>query len=188
MCFRFFRTSNKNKSRLNQTDRPSSKRTVNIQQKELALVVSTPVRVPSTPVTTDDLWVLAEHRLRQDKSKQDLFQKATLILQESGLVIGRDGVDGRQLCGFLDDRANELQEKKWVIGDQKICVRDKIIAVIKNILVVKDIISTAASTSPPAAIACAAVTLSLLVSPFRPYQIYGYPSQLNYLSALCSGG
>ncbi|KAJ5982044.1 hypothetical protein N7451_012144 [Penicillium sp. IBT 35674x] len=45
----------------------------------------------STPVTTDDPWVLAEHRLRQDKFKQSLFQKPTLILQKSGLVIGRDG-------------------------------------------------------------------------------------------------
>jgi hypothetical protein len=170
MGFHFFRTSNKNKARLNRKGRPSSKNTADIQQNELALVVSRPVCEPSAPVTTDDLWVLAERRLGQDKSKQELFTKATLILQESGLVIGKDGIDGRQLCDFLDDRANELEEKKWVIGDQKVSVRDKIIAVIKNILVLKDVVSTAASTSPPAAIACGAVTLSLVVSPFRPYQ------------------
>ncbi|KAJ5622880.1 hypothetical protein N7490_011485 [Penicillium lividum] len=49
------------------------------------------------------------------------------------------------------------------IDDHYINVKEKITQVIRNILVLKDLVSTAASASPPVAIVCASMTIALLM-------------------------
>ncbi|KAJ5934555.1 hypothetical protein N7466_004102 [Penicillium verhagenii] len=126
--------------------------------------LSRPKSVPTPPVTHDNLWERAEKDLRKDKKREELLQEATQILKDWGLNIQLSGGDGyKKLCSFLEVQTSELKEKEWMIGDQNVSVRDKVTKVMRNILVVKDVINTAATASPPAAIACAAMTVSLLL-------------------------
>ncbi|PYH75959.1 hypothetical protein BO82DRAFT_297472, partial [Aspergillus uvarum CBS 121591] len=64
-----------------------------------------------------------------------------------------------QLCKLLNAKTAEAETKKWEVhlGDHSVVVRDQLNKVLKNILVVKEVVSTAASASPPASIACAGV-------------------------------
>lgn len=155
----------KKKSRSNQSESVSSTKKDD-HQKASESTLSKPNSVPTPPVTNDTLWDRAEKKLKGEKDKQELLQKATKILEEWGLdpqLSGRNGCNN--LCDFLENQKYELTEKQWVIFDHKVSVQNRVTKVMRNILMVKDVINTAASTSPPAAIACAAVTVSLLVSP-----------------------
>lgn len=96
-----------------------------------------------------------------------ILKEATEIIEESGLKAGPHGTaDHQQLRSFLDTKVDELEQKKWMVrvDDHYIGVRDQLTRLIRNILVLKDVVSTAASASPPAAIVCAGMTVSLLVS------------------------
>lgn len=118
-------------------------------------------------MTRDSLWERAEKKLRGDKRSAEILQEATKILNDWGLDVQLSGENNhKKLCSFLEDQANALKEKQWMIGDQTVSVQDQVTKVMRNILVVKDVINTAASASPPAAIACAAVTVSLMVREF----------------------
>ncbi|KAJ5343588.1 uncharacterized protein N7506_003412 [Penicillium brevicompactum] len=115
---------------------------------------------------SDDLLAIAHQKLLQDKETGPILKKATIILSESGLHVGANGVlDLQQLHKSLDKKVNELQEKEWEISidGHYINVKEKLYRAMKNILVLKDVITTAASACPPAAIACAGVTVSLML-------------------------
>lgn len=114
----------------------------------------------------EDLWAKAEQRLVQDERMARILKEASQIIEESGLKVGSHGTVGhQQLRSFLNTQVHELEEKKWIIhfGDHFFRVRDQLTRIFKNILVVKDLVNTAASGTPPVAIACAGVTVSLLV-------------------------
>lgn len=115
----------------------------------------------------EDLWAKAEQRLAQDEKMGRILKKATEIIQEAGLRAGSHGTaDHQQLHSFLDTKVDELKQKEWKVrfDDRCIGVRDQVTKLIRNILVLKDVVTTAASASPPAALACAGLTVSLLVS------------------------
>ena len=115
---------------------------------------------------SEDLWEEAEQRLVKDERTARILNEASQIVEESGLKIGSPGTaDHQQLGSFLNTQVKELEDKRWIIhfGDHFIRVRDQLTRIFKNIIVLKDVINTAASSSPPVAVACASVTVSLLV-------------------------
>ena len=115
---------------------------------------------------SEDLWEEAEQRLVKDERTAWILKEASQIVEESGLKIGSPGMaDHQQLGSFLNTQVKELEDKRWIIhfGDHFIRVRDQLTRIFKNIIVLKDVINTAASSSPPVAVACASMTVSLLV-------------------------
>ncbi|KAJ5929314.1 hypothetical protein N7454_007162 [Penicillium verhagenii] len=159
-----FRNSAKKKARPNLSSTVSSTNKEDGQPTASESTLSRPNSVPTPSVTYDNLWERAEKDLRKDKKGEELLQEATQILKDWGLDIQLSGGDGyKKLCSFLEERTSELKEKQWMICDQDVSVQDKVTKVMRNILVVKDVINTAATASHPAAIACAAVTVSLLL-------------------------
>ncbi|GIJ89300.1 hypothetical protein Asppvi_008237 [Aspergillus pseudoviridinutans] len=116
---------------------------------------------------TDDLWLKAELLLKKDEKTSKILAAATEILEAdfhfqvpSNALIARD-----QICSFLNAQARELEEKKWVVtlGGHSIKVADQLTRTFRNVLIIKDVINTAATASPPAAIACAGVMVGLLL-------------------------
>ncbi|PWY64728.1 hypothetical protein BO94DRAFT_629342 [Aspergillus sclerotioniger CBS 115572] len=117
------------------------------------------------PFVSEDLWAKAEGRLKEDEKMRKILAASQTILEtdfgldiQPGSTIGLEG-----LCEFLDAKTHHLEERKWVIqlGGHSLQVRDQLTRVFRNVLTFKDIISTAASLSPPAAIACAGLTVVL---------------------------
>jgi hypothetical protein len=125
-------------------------------------------RRESTPQPSD-LWVKAEQTLRHNSEVDKILTASAEILESNyGLKLQpRDTSHHEQLCDFLEAKAIQVEEKKWVIhlGNHSITVRDQLTKVFKNVLAIKDIISTAASSSPPASLACAGITACFAVSP-----------------------
>lgn len=119
----------------------------------------------------EDLWAKAEQRLAQDEKMGPILKKAIEIIEEAGLKSGPHGTaNHHQLHSFLDTKVYELKQKELKVrfDDRCIGVRDQFTKLIGNILVLKDIVNAAASASPPAALACAGLTVSLLVRPSHP--------------------
>jgi hypothetical protein len=117
----------------------------------------------------DNLWVRAEQMLSNDKRKTKILQAYLEILEsELGSELKLSGTADRQkqLCQLLDAKTQELEDKKWKVrfGDHNVEVRDLLTGAFKNVLIAKDLINSAARASPPAAIACAGVTVVLTVS------------------------
>lgn len=122
-----------------------------------------------------DLLATAYQQLLQDKQIEPILKKAALILEASGLDLGTNGVaDLQQLHKSLNTKVDELKQKEWEISidDHHIKVKDQLYGVINNVLVLKDIINTAASACAPAAIVCAGVTVSLLVSSMSRFVLH----------------
>jgi hypothetical protein len=128
----------------------------------------------STPNTTTcseptDLWERAEQILSNDQGKKEILQ-AYLEILESELGSGlkaRGTVDRQeQLCELLDTKTRELEKRKWILefGEYNVDFRTLLTRAFKSVLLAKDIVNSAASASPPAAIACAGVTVILTVS------------------------
>jgi hypothetical protein len=129
----------------------------------------------ATSSEADNLWVRAEQMLSNDKRKTKILQAYLEILEsELGSELKPSGTADRQkqLCQLLDAKTQELEDKKWKVqfSDHKVEVRDLLTGAFKNILIAKDLINSAASASPPAAIACAGVTVVLTVSKASPNQ------------------
>jgi hypothetical protein len=107
--------------------------------------------------------------LNDDKGKRKIWQTYLEILESelgSELKASRTADRQQQLCQLLDIKTQELEDKKWKVrfGDHNVEVRDLLTGTFKNVLIAKDLINSAASASPPAAIACAGVTVVLTVS------------------------
>lgn len=127
----------------------------------------------AAPQELEDLWMGAEWRLKQNETTKNILTASAEILQiHFGLNVQTEGITGRELCGFLDTKNRELEENKWVVhfGGHKIKVEQQLTRAFQNVLMVKDVFTTAASASPPAAIACAGVTVGLLVRLYCPSQ------------------
>ncbi|PYI16076.1 hypothetical protein BO99DRAFT_341110, partial [Aspergillus violaceofuscus CBS 115571] len=124
-----------------------------------------PEELPHSTSQPNDLWTLAEQKLKQNPELAEVLSESISILgfENSHDVQHGDPSYHKQLCNFLNAKAAEVEAeteaKKWVVrlGDHSIVVRDQLNKVFKNILAVKEVVSTAASASPPASIACAGV-------------------------------
>lgn len=119
---------------------------------------------PSMPETYDP-WIESEKILRKDLETKKLLENATEILRSNGLSFGSSTAQNhQQLCSFLEDGAQKLDESKWRIGDSQTPLERHLTPVFKNVLMVKDLINAAAASSPPAVIACASLTVVFTVS------------------------
>ncbi|KAI9678400.1 MAG: hypothetical protein M1822_008046 [Bathelium mastoideum] len=144
----------------------------------------TPLRAPrqSCPDTTvqdkdteDDLWIRAEQTLNKDEKKRKLLETSFRILSEelgSELDVSTSIERHQQLCQLINATNERLEAKKWKIriGEHSFKAADMQKA-FKNILLLKDLINSAAHSSPPAAIACASATVVLTVSRHRLYRL-----------------
>ncbi|KAI9929342.1 hypothetical protein MW887_000810 [Aspergillus wentii] len=121
----------------------------------------------ATTIRPDNLWERAEHKLTENEDKRKIVQAGLEILgsQLKSNCLQPRGTASRQeqLCGLLELKTRELEEKKLTVRflDNEVSVRDKVTKTFRNILLFKDIISPATASSPPAAIACAGVTVVL---------------------------
>ncbi|KAL4939041.1 hypothetical protein BDV06DRAFT_225432 [Aspergillus oleicola] len=119
------------------------------------------------PQETHDLWLQAHAKLKKDEKNSEILAAAGQILEKDfNLRIQSDRSAARnQLCTFLDAKVGELEEKKWVVklGDHSIRVQEQLTRTCRNVLSVREVVSTVAATSPPAAIACAGVMVSFLL-------------------------
>lgn len=125
----------------------------------------------ATSVKTEDLWEKARQKLVQDKKLATILEQAEAIVEQR---IGKDPalksdtngtVDLQKLHSSLETKVEELKQKRSVvrINDDDIEVREQLTRVIDNVLKFKDVITQAASLSPPVAILWAGLTVSLLL-------------------------
>ncbi|KAJ5768882.1 hypothetical protein N7520_003441, partial [Penicillium odoratum] len=120
----------------------------------------------TTTAEAEDLWAMARKILAQDKRMCLMLEEATKIVEQHGLEGVTQGTsNSEQLHSSLTAKVEELKRKEMVIqiDDHYIHVKEKIMQAIWNVLVLKDLVSTAASTSPPVAIVCACMTVALLM-------------------------
>jgi hypothetical protein len=77
------------------------------------------------------------------------------------------------LCTFLNAITRRLDDKKWTVQDNisHSDTREKLTKVCWNIILIKDVINPAAATSPPAALACAGITVGCLVRSIYHFSI-----------------
>ncbi|KAE8150275.1 hypothetical protein BDV25DRAFT_154691 [Aspergillus avenaceus] len=129
--------------------------------------LSEPALSVTSTLMPEDLWVKAEERLRNDRDLQKILEESVRILETNFALRAQTGdTASRQgLCDFLDTKFSELEEKKWVIqlGSHSFKVKEQLNKTFRNVMLFKDIINTAATASPPAAIACAGATVVLLL-------------------------
>ncbi|KAJ5756958.1 uncharacterized protein N7511_007140 [Penicillium nucicola] len=137
-----------------------------------------------------DFWDRAEQTLRDssDSQTRKVMETYLAILEsELGATIAVVASDRqKQLSEFTRNRINDLDDKKWKIQFRKnhVSVESIFAGIVKNILAVKEIVSTAASADPHAALACAGVTLilSLLIRSINEHKFllagFEYTSKL----------
>lgn len=116
----------------------------------------------TTPSEADNIWVRAEKKLSEDNEKRKILQAYLDILEsELGSKLKPSGTADRQkqLCQLLDSKTQELEDKN---NDKQFS--NLLAGAFKNVLIAKDLVNSAAIVSPPAAIACAGVTIVLTVS------------------------
>ncbi|KAE8168021.1 hypothetical protein BDV40DRAFT_295143 [Aspergillus tamarii] len=108
-----------------------------------------------TPATQpSDLWVRAEEKLRQNRElDKTLTESAKILESDYGLKLQPGATSHHKRLSDL------LEERKWVIhlGNYSVGVGEQIANISKNVLALKDLITPAASLSPPASLACAGI-------------------------------
>ena len=117
-----------------------------------------------------DLWDRAEEELSKDKRKAEILKAYLEILRSQlGSELAARGTASRdeQMSQLLNTKVEELERRKWRLhlGDHNVEVGTLFSGVVSNILLAKDIISSAASADPHTALACAGVSVILTVSP-----------------------
>jgi N-terminal domain of NWD NACHT-NTPase len=147
--------------------------------KTLASAVACPINpdpslesTPSIPTSgkPEDLWDRAEEELSNDKGKAEILEAYQEILRsqlDSELAAKGTASRHEQMSRLLNAKVEELERRKWRLhlGDHNIEVETLFSGVVRNILLAKDIISSAALADPHAALACAGVSVILTVSP-----------------------
>ncbi|KAH2670040.1 hypothetical protein KXV51_007008, partial [Aspergillus fumigatus] len=122
----------------------------------------------STSKKVFEPWLEAQQLLRKDETLDKIWVESIHILNSRlGLKSENDGnaIRVNDLRTFLNVTTERLDDKKWTIQDDsgQDDRRKKLTKVCQNILLVKDIVNSAAAASPPAAIACAGITAGLLL-------------------------
>ena len=130
-----------------------------------------PKSTPSVPTNgkPKDLWDRAEEELSNDKGKAEILEAYQEILRSQlGSELAARGTASRheQMSQLLNAKIEELERRKWRLhlGDHNIEVETLFSGVVRNILLAKDIISSAALADPHAALACAGMSIILTVS------------------------
>ncbi|KAJ5652010.1 hypothetical protein N7507_009436 [Penicillium longicatenatum] len=113
---------------------------------------------------TTNLWQRAEIRLNSNPDKRQLIQAAHAALTaDLGEELEPSGTSARQaqLSRLFQHRVNALERQKWRIqfGDHEVAIQDLVASTFEKVLVVKGLVDTAASASPPAALACAGLSV-----------------------------
>jgi len=147
--------------------------------KTLASAVARPIDPDPSPKSTPsiptngkpkDLWDRAEEELSNGKGKAEILEAYQEILTlHLGSELAARGTTSRhkQMSRLLNTKVEELERRKWRPhpGDHNTEVETWFSGVVRNILLAKDIISSAALADPHAALACAGVSVILTVSP-----------------------
>jgi hypothetical protein len=117
-------------------------------------------------------WLKGEQKLRDDPDKKSLLKKYNEILGVE-LDVDLDSLEPddrhKKLIQVLEKKVEELDAKKITLllgctpGFEK-----SLKNIFQNLLGAKDLISAAASASPPASIACAGVAVIFTVRPCIP--------------------
>jgi hypothetical protein len=130
-----------------------------------------PKSIPSIPTNgkPEDIWDRSEEELSNDKGKAEILEAYQEILRSQlGSELAAKGTASRheQMSRLLNTKVEELERRKWRLhlGDHNIEVETLFSGVVRNILLAKDIISSAALADPHAALACAGVSVILTVS------------------------
>ncbi|KAJ5901486.1 hypothetical protein N7495_002014 [Penicillium taxi] len=111
---------------------------------------SAPISVsPASSISEDDdVWVKAEKLLKKDDATKNIMKTAANILRVNGYQFDDNDPQKRQkISSPLNDQSQVLEKQ--------IASRGILYKILQNIQSFKDIITTAASASSPAAIACA---------------------------------
>jgi N-terminal domain of NWD NACHT-NTPase len=134
-----------------------------------AALASTPV-IP-TNSEPSDLWDRAEEALSngKDKGKAKILHAYLEILKSqlwSELAERGTAARQEQMCQLLNAKVEELEKQKWRVrlGDHDVEIGNLFASVVSNMLLAKDIVASAASADPNAALACAGVSVILSVS------------------------
>ncbi|KAE8333333.1 hypothetical protein BDV39DRAFT_188408 [Aspergillus sergii] len=96
----------------------------------------------------------AQERLEQNSDLAKILGESVKILESDyGLKLQPGDTSHHQRLRDL------LEERKWVIhlGQHSVSVGEQISNISKNVLAIKDLVTSAASSSPPASIACAGI-------------------------------
>ena len=127
-----------------------------------------PQQNPAISSKFGNAWLKAEEQLKEERGKRALLEKYDEIL---GLELGIDLKSleptdhHKQLVQLLEKKVQELESKKiTVLLGCTPGFEERLKDIFQNVLTAKDLISAAASASPPASIACAGVTVILTVS------------------------
>ncbi|RAK81295.1 uncharacterized protein BO72DRAFT_369375, partial [Aspergillus fijiensis CBS 313.89] len=136
-----------------------------------------------------NLWQRAEDNLNSDRDKQRLLQAVyETLAEELGEELQPIGTAGRQvqLDRLFQKRVNALEKQKWKIqfGDQSVVVQDLVNGLFEKVLVVKGLVDTAASASPPAALACAGLSVVFMFALQATSQQAVLLQTLDYTSSL----
>ena len=117
-----------------------------------------------------DLWQRAEQKICADDAKGKIYKAFLEILEFQSNVKIEPGVADRQksVCELLNSKARTLLVKDEKSGsrfgaERNFEIRALFLTISKKVLAAKDIVMSAASASPPAAIACAGTMICLLV-------------------------
>ena len=111
-----------------------------------------------------DLWQRAEREFSSDSTGAKIYE-AYLEIIRSNFNSPEDSpptASQRQLSGILNGKVHELQGQGFQIrlsAEHSLDVRGLFLTTSKKILEVRDLINGAASTCPPAALACAGILL-----------------------------
>ncbi|RAH82828.1 hypothetical protein BO86DRAFT_284296, partial [Aspergillus japonicus CBS 114.51] len=91
-----------------------------------------------------------------------------------------------QLDRLFQKRVNALEKQKWKIqfGDQAVAVQDLVNGLFEKVLVIKGLVDTAASASPPAALACAGLSVIFMLALQATSQQAILLQTLDYTSSL----
>ncbi|OGM47648.1 hypothetical protein ABOM_004315 [Aspergillus bombycis] len=106
------------------------------------------------PAESKDLWIKAEKKLRQTPELDKVLTDSVKILEDDyGLSLKPGDTSHHKRLREL------LEERKWVIhlGNHHVGVGEQITNISKNVVAIKDLVSPAASASPPASLACAGI-------------------------------
>ncbi|PYI24364.1 hypothetical protein BO99DRAFT_428006 [Aspergillus violaceofuscus CBS 115571] len=136
-----------------------------------------------------NLWQRAEDILNRNRDKHQLLQSVYATLaEELGEELQPIGTARRQaqLDRLFQKRVNALEKQKWKIqfGDQAVAVQDLVNGLFEKVLVIKGLVDTAASASPPAALACAGLSVVFMLALQATSQQAILLQTLDYTSSL----
>ena len=134
---------------------------------------STATASTSSVAKARDFWQRAEKKLYEDETKKKAYQAFLTVLASHDGVIDITAEAGERqtsVSRLLNSEAMKLKQEKTRIrfgSERSVEIRGLLMSVSKKVLATRDLVTGAASSSPPASLACAGGMVCLMV---------GYPS------------